>query len=426
MQDDTLKEFYDIGKSLSSEKDTLKLFEKIISSSLKLTGADAGTIYLVIDKKDGSWSYVKNGSIRGKLLKFVIARNNSMDVHLEDFTAPISNKSIFGFSVISGKSLIIEDAYGISPDVEYSHNHSFDENTGYRTISLLTIPMKNHDDNVTGVIQLLNKKRADKILPFNSMDELIMNSLAGQAAVALENNLLYRDMQRLLHEYKQQNNHLVLLSKKILKADEEERRRIAREIHDGPAQSAVNLSFKLEICKRYLSDKRTEELSSELNNLGGLVHSNVNEIRTIIYDLKPSCLENGLISAIGSHIEVFSQNTGLNITYKHRGRDSKVEYYLTSTIYRILQEALSNVNKHASAQNVAVNLAVTEDSIQLSISDDGMGFDPEGLKARKFDKLKGGFGLEGIRERIELVRGVMEIASAPGKGTTLTLKIPIY
>ena len=426
MQDDTLKEFYDIGKSLSSEKDTLRLFEKIINSSLRLTGADAGTIYLVVDKKDGSWSYVKNGSSRGKLLKFVITRNNSMDVHLEDFTSTISNKSIFGFSVISGKSLIIDDAYAISPDVEYRHNRSFDENSGYKTISVLTIPMKNHDNNVTGVIQLINKKKADKILSFNSMDELIMNSLAGQAAVALENNLLYRDMQLLLHDYKQQNNHLVLLSRKILKADEEERKRIAREIHDGPAQSAVNLSFKLEICKRYLADSRLEELSDELNNFGGLVHSTVNEIRTIIYDLKPSNLENGLISAIGSHIEAFSQNTGLNTDFKHSGKDSGVEYYLTSTIYRMLQEALSNVNKHADAQNVAINLTISEDSILLSISDDGRGFDPEGLKTRKFDKLKGGFGLEGIRERIELVRGVMKIDSAPGKGTILTLKIPLY
>lgn len=426
MQEETLKEFYDIGKSLSSEKDTLRLFEKIINSSLRLTGADAGTIYLVIDKKGNSWSCIKNGSSRGKLLKFVIARNNSMDVHLEDFIAPISKKSIFGFAVISGKSLIIDDAYAIDPNVEYRHNRSFDESTGYKTSSVLTIPMKNHDNNVTGVIQLINKKESDKIIPFNSTDELIMNSLAGQAAVALENNLLYRDMQLLLHEYKQQNSQLILLSKKILKADEEERKRIAREIHDGPAQSAVNLSFKLEICKRYLADSKLKELSDELNNFGSLVHSTVNEIRTVIYDLKPSSLEKGLISAIENHIDAFSKNTGLNIDFKHRGKDSGVEYYLTSTIYRMVQEALSNVNKHAEAKNISINLAITDESIQLSISDDGRGFDPEELKKRKFDKLKGGFGLEGIGERTELVRGSMKIDSAPGKGTTLTINIPLF
>jgi two-component system sensor histidine kinase DegS len=158
MHDEMLKEFYDIGKSLSSEKDTLKLFEKIINSSMKLTCADAGTIYLIIEKNSGKWSYVKNSSCRGKLLKFVISRNASINVDLEDHTSLISKKSIFGFTVISGKSLRIDDAYKIPSGVEHRHNHSFDASTGYVTRSILSIPMKNHDDNVTGVIQLINKK----------------------------------------------------------------------------------------------------------------------------------------------------------------------------------------------------------------------------------------------------------------------------
>ncbi len=426
MKNSTLKEFYSIGKSLSSEKDTLKLFEKIIESSLRLTGADAGTIYIVVDKKDGRWSYIKNGSSRGKLLKFVITRNKSMDVHLEDFTAPVSKKSIFGFAVISGESIMIDDAYAIPPGVEYRHNRSFDEGTGYRTVSMLTIPMKNHNNDVTGVIQLINKKKAGKITPFNNTDELIMSSLAGQAAVALENNLLYRDMQQLLYEYKDKNSQLIQLSRKILKAGEEERKRIARDIHDGPAQSVVNLSLILEICRKYLADSRLEELSGKLDSLGRSIHSTVKEIRTIIYDLKPASLESGLISAVESHIGAFSRSTGLNIAFDHSGSDSGVEYYLTSTIYRIVQEALSNVHKHAEASSAAVNLNITHDGITLSVSDDGKGFDPEGLRKRNFDRMSGGFGLEGISERTELVRGAMKIDSACGKGTTLTLSIPLF
>lgn len=426
MLDDTLKEFYDIGRSLSSEKDTLSLFEKIINSSLRLTRADAGTIYIVVDKRDGSWSHVKNGSCRGKLLKFVIARNNSMDVRLEDSIAPISGKSIFGYTVMSGRSLMIDDAYAIEDSVEYRHNRSFDEVTGYRTKSVLAIPMKNHDNNVTGVIQLINKKFLGEIVPFDSNDEMIMNSLAGQAAVALENTLLYRDMQQLLQEYRQQNQHLILLSKKILTSDEEERKRIAREIHDGPAQSVVNLSFQLEICKRYLKDTRMEDLDRALDGLKSSVHSTVREIRSIIYDLKPSSLENGLISAIKSHTEAFSGNTGLNIEFTCSGKDTGVENYLASTVYRMVQEALSNVHKHAAAQNVAVRLSIKNNTLMLSITDDGRGFDPEGLAKRKPDRVKGGFGLEGLRERTELVRGSMKISSSPGKGTKLTFEIPLH
>ena len=438
MFDEMLKEFYDIGKSLSSEKNTLKLFEKIINSSLKLTSADAGTIYIVVDRKTGEWSHVKNGSTCGKLLKFVIARNTSMDVNLQDFTAPISKKSIFGFTVISGKSVKINDAYKIGNEVEYRHNHTFDSNTGYRTKSILSIPMKNHDNDITGVIQLINKKHSwdtaiyyDKnevsgeILPFNDTDELIMNSLAGQAAVALENSQLYRDMQGLLKVYKQQNSHLLYLSKNIMKAHEEERKRIAREIHDGPAQSAVNLSFKLEICKRYLSDGKMNDLYTEMNNFGESIHSTINEIRTIIYDLKPSCLEDGLISAVQGHIETFSISSGINIDFTFSGNDSAIEYYMTSTIYRMVQEALSNVKKHAEAGNIIIELAITNARITLDIADDGKGFVVEELKTRKFDRLKGGFGIEGIRERVELVRGSMTIQSAPGQGTALHIDLPL-
>lgn len=438
MYDEVLKEFYDIGKSLSSEKDTLKLFEKIINSSLKLTSADAGTIYLVVDRETGQWSHIKNGSTRGKLLKFAIARSSSMEVNLQDFTALISKKSIFGFTVISGKSLKIDDAYEIGKEVEYKHNRSYDKTTGYRTKSMLSIPMRNHDNHITGVIQLINKKQswdtsidfakgeADyKILSFNDTDELIMNSLAGQAAVALENSHLYRDLQGLLKVYREQNSRLLYLSKNIMKAHEEERKRIAREIHDGPAQSAVNLSFKLEMCKRYFADGKTDELQEEMNRFGEAIHSAMNEIRTIIYDLKPSFLEDGLIAAVQRHIETFSASSGINIDFDCKGKDSSVEYYMTSTLYRIVQEALSNVKKHAEAGNISIKLGITNARITLDIADDGKGFDVEELKTRKFDRLKGGFGVEGIRERLELIRGGLTIQSAPGKGTALHIEIPL-
>lgn len=438
MPDDMLTEFYSIGKSLSSEKDTLKLFEKIIYSSMRLTSADAGTIYIVIDKKTGGWSHVGNGRVRDRLLKFAIARNTSMEVNLQDFTAPITKKSIFGYTVISGKPLRISDAYKIGDDVEYRHSHDFDKCTGYRTKSLLSIPMKNHNNEITGVIQLINKKNAwdiaidyrqanaaDEILPFNDTDELIMNSLAGQAAVALENSQLYKGMQDLLHMYEQQNSQLLYLSKNIMKAHEEERKRIAREIHDGPAQSVANLSLRLQICKRYLSGGNMDAFTSELDRLGESIHSIVKEIRTIIYDLKPAILEDGLINAIHRHIEIFSASSDIHIDFTYSGDDSGVEYYLTSTAFRIVQETLSNVAKHAKAGNINIELAITKDRIALDVADDGRGFEVAELKTKSYDHLTGGFGIQGIYERLELVGGSMDIQSAPGKGTSLHIRIPI-
>lgn len=433
-----IKAFYEIGRSLSTEKDTMKLLEMIITSSIYLTSSDAGTIYLVLDKASSKLSGIRDGHFQDKLLKFSIARNMSIDTHLEDFTQEINEKSIVGNCAITGNSVHIADAYHIHPDMPYRHNNSFDMNTGYVTKSLLSIPMKDRENHVIGVIQLINKKKEknkvinyslanaiDEILPFDDADELIMNSLAGQAAVALENNILYQDMKELLQVYKHQNEELTVLSTKILKAHEEERKRIARDIHDGPAQSTASLAMKLEILKKYLEHNELDKLALEIEKMSVNVRATVKEIRTIIYDLKPTHLEDGLIQALKGHLSVFSENTGVRIVFQVNGEDSRIEYYLTSTLYRIVQEALTNAQKHAHAHSVQVQLDIEEHHLQLEIEDDGVGFDLTKLTNEAQNKLEGGFGLEGIRERVELMHGKLEIQSAPGKGTNIIIRIPL-
>lgn len=433
-----LMEFYEIGKALSSEKNTLKLFEMIINSSINLTSSDAGTMYLVVDKISGKWSSISNNSNDSKLLKFVIAKNKSIDIQLEESLSPISKESIFGYTIISGSSLRIDDAYSISPLMNYKHNKAFDLDTGYKTISILSIPMKNNENKIMGVIQLINKKRnknevidfkdstaLENIIPYDYSDELIMNSLAGQAAVALENNLLYEDLQQLLQSYKKQNTHLKLLSKRILKAHEEERKRIAREIHDGPAQSTANLSLKTDISKKYLQKNDLPSAFNELDSLKKDIQATIKEIRTIIYDLKPSYLESGLLSAIENRINFFRESTGMKIDLKTYGDDSNIEYYLTSTIYRIVQEVLSNIYKHANANEVKTEFKIMSDNIFFVISDNGRGFNIADSTLKERDRLEGGFGIEGIKERVALINGNIIIASTIGEGTTIKVEIPL-
>lgn len=433
-----VSEFYEIGKSLSSEKDTLQLFEKIINTSISLTSSDAGTIFLVVDSKSGSWSSVKNNNYEDKLLKFAIAKNMSMDVNLEATTSAITKESIFGCTIISGRALRIDNAYNIDPSKEYIHNHSVDVNTGYVTKSIMSIPMKDHENNVMGVIQLINKKKSGSekldfgqpdllersIIPYDYKDELIMNSLAAQAAIALENNLLYREMYDLLKVYKEQNRELEILTLKTLKAHEEERKRIAREIHDGPAQSVVNLSLKLELCKKLFQMGRFDSLSTSMDELNSGIRFAVKEIRSIIYDLKPSYLEDGIIKALENHFNIFSEGTGINVSFNCTTDGSNMEYYLTSTLYRIVQELFSNIHKHAEAKHIEVNLHIGSKSIMLKIIDDGKGFDIRILQ-KNLRRLEGGFGIEGIRERVELIKGNIDIESAVGKGTTVTVEIPL-
>ncbi|WP_010245762.1 GAF domain-containing sensor histidine kinase [Acetivibrio cellulolyticus] len=432
-----VREFYEIGKSLSSEKDTVKLLEMIIASSIKLTSSDAGTIYLVIDKNSYNWTSIKDQNYKDKLLKFVISRNTSIDIDLETFTSPITKDSIFGYSVITGKPLRIDDAYKLDSTVEYHHNNSFDLRTGYVTRSILTIPMKDHENNILGVIQLINKKKNENekidykneaslsnIITYDFSDEHIMSSLAGQAAVVLENNLLYSNMKLLLDNLKKQNAELDILSKRILKAHEEERKRIAREIHDGPAQAVVNLSLKLELAKKYLQNDMPEEGFKELNFLNASIKSTSKEIRTILYDLKPSYLDDGLVKALENRLAMFKESTGLNVNFIVSGDDSTIEYYIVYSLYRMVQETLTNIQKHAKATNVIVDFRVYGNGISIHITDDGVGFDME-TQSKKHQTLNGGFGLAGLKERVELLKGRFDINSAPAQGTSIMIYIPM-
>jgi len=297
--------------------------------------------------------------------------------------------------------------------------------------------MKDRNNNVAGVIQLINKKKdlrfvdykdenwANKIISFDYFDELTMNSVAGQAAVALENNLLYKNINQLLQSYVEQNEKLTMLSSKILKAHEEERKRIAREIHDGPAQSVASFALKLELCKKVLQHGSPDTFSQELDKLGDYVRSTSREIRTIIYDLKPSYLDDGLFTSVQNHIKVYIENTGLDIDLQTTGNDSNIEYYIVSTLFRIVQEALTNINKHAHASKINVSLNISKNTLHLSIEDNGKGFDITSFEQSKKVGANRSFGIEGMKERIDLINGMIDINSVLNKGTFIKIEVPL-
>ncbi|MCL6560306.1 MAG: GAF domain-containing sensor histidine kinase [Firmicutes bacterium] len=419
-----VQEFYTVGKILAAEKDTRVLLETIVDACMDMTSSDAGTIYLVVDENGGEWSTYSRGDTKDKVLKFVIAKNRSINLNIKESVSPISRESMSGYAVVTGMPLRIDDAYDIPDGAGYGFNTHFDETTGYRTKSVLTVPMKDHKDRVLGVIQLINKKDGEKVIPFESRDEMIISSLAGQAAVALENSLLYRDMEILLEQYRIQNEKLRELSEKILRAHEEERKRIARDIHDGPAQFMSSCSLKIEILKKYLQRNMFDSLNQALDDLNEGIKLTAKDIRKIVYDLKPTALEAGLIKALETYFSLFMKETGIKVAFSHTGDDAGLEYYLLSTLYRIVIEVCTNTRKHAEAGQMEVDLRIEPERIYLLAADNGKGFDPQSIGRTAEEKLRGGFGLEGIRERVELVQGRLDIYSAPGKGTRIEITIP--
>lgn len=191
---------YDIGKKLSAEKNIETLLNMILETSMEITAADAGTLYLAISSETGEWSAYEKGK-ENRLLKFAISRNNSIKVDFQSSTLSITKKSIMGYAALSAQPLRIEDAYRIPGDVDYEFNDSLDRRTGYRTKSILTVPMCDHKDRILGVLQLINKKKSGSIIPFSYKDEIIIYSLSGEAAVAIENSMLYRKIEELLKKY---------------------------------------------------------------------------------------------------------------------------------------------------------------------------------------------------------------------------------
>jgi HD-GYP domain-containing protein (c-di-GMP phosphodiesterase class II) len=196
-----LKELNNIGISLSLEKDPVKLLNSILQKSREITSADAGSLYLVEGDEES-----------GKQLRFKISQNDSIPLSYEEFVMPITKGSIAGYVAATGATLNIPDVYRIADDCEYHFNREYDQSTGYRSTSMLAAPMKNYQGETTGIIQLINRKKKPSVKltrenyerwvrPFDANDEELINSLASQAAVALENSTLIKSIQRLFEGF---------------------------------------------------------------------------------------------------------------------------------------------------------------------------------------------------------------------------------
>ncbi len=201
-----LSELNKIGVALSAERDINQLLELILRKSREITGADAGSLYLVERAKD-------RGNGNGDQLRFKLAQNDSVDVPFEESTMPLDETSIAGYVARSGRPVNVADAYRLPDGTPFRISRSFDEKSGYRSKSMLVVPMRDHDNLVIGVIQLINKKRnraailqpvslvEDEVVGFAAVDEELADSLASQAAVAFENAKLIQDIKDLFESF---------------------------------------------------------------------------------------------------------------------------------------------------------------------------------------------------------------------------------
>jgi two-component system, NarL family, sensor histidine kinase DegS len=206
----------------------------------------------------------------------------------------------------------------------------------------------------------------------------------------------------------------------IFQAVEAERLRIARDLHDGPAQVLADLVLKAEILDR-IAQRTPEALPGELEEFRSLVRNAVGDMRRFMFDLRPDSLDDlGLVATMKRFSSEYQDRTGIVCRFNVSGEDRRVGSQLEEAIFRIIQEALNNIQKHAGAKTAEVVLSIQPGRVAARIRDDGAGFDPEHPPSDGRQQL----GLLGMRERAEALGGQMHVKSQAGNGTEIEVEFP--
>jgi PAS domain S-box-containing protein len=312
-------------------------------------------------------------------------------------------------------------------------SHGFPPNHPPMT-NLLGVPIVGHGV-VRGNLYLTDKIDESE---FSEDDERLLLLLASHAAVAIENAHLYDDVRSARDQLRIWNRDLEAIvadrtreierlsretTTRVLQAQEEERKRIARELHDETAQSLATLLINLDLLKPFVTPDN-EPLVAGLDRLGTTLQRTLEEVRALAHDLRPTILDDfGLAAAIKWYAGEWRETFAVPVDVDLDGLgDEPLAPTLEVVLFRIVQEALMNAGKYAHASHVAIKVTRSPDSVLLRIADDGIGFDPE---ARERPTQHGGLGLFGMQERAALVGGTLTIESGPGRGTTITVVCPV-
>ena len=244
-----------------------------------------------------------------------------------------------------------------------------------------------------------------------------------------ERQLNYR-RNELENSLKDTNEHITAvlqrrhLASEIIHAQEEERRRVAREIHDGPAQSMANVILRAEVCERLL-DLDHKAVRRELGEFKFLVHKSLQDVRRIIFDLRPMALDDlGLLPALNRYLETLRERYSITINMEifTSGEQQRLSPSIEVAVYRVIQEALQNSIKHAEANYVKVYVDYDPQCLVVRIVDDGKGFPAEKyLQNPHIDS----YGILGMKERVEILDGQLSINSQPGQGTEVMVILPL-
>jgi signal transduction histidine kinase/PAS domain-containing protein len=276
--------------------------------------------------------------------------------------------------------------------------------------AFISVPLKSKE-RVVGVLNIAS--RTPRV--FSQQEVQLLTSLGHQLGIAVENAQLYQELQS-----KEQMREQLL--RRIISAQEDERQRVARELHDVTSQALATLGVGLEVIATPQSDAR--ERGVQMEGIKSLLSATSKDVHRLIYDLRPSLLDDlGLSAAIRSYAHNSLDAAGVEVHVEAAGQEKRLPPEVEIALFRIIQEAIANIARHARAESAYISLEFKEKSIAVEIEDDGIGFD----HSQGFTSGAGGqgVGLLGMQERAELLGGTLVIDTRPGGGTRVSVEVPV-
>lgn len=379
----------DVGQQLTTnlELDTLlqAIAEAIVAA---LPSAEAASLWLYDEEKDQmaarSWVGLDDELMAGR-------------------TLPL-DQSLAGRVYCNRQAYIIDDAIE-NPDFEHVVHPRL------RLVrSVLAAPLL-IEDQAVGALFADSFSRAEA---FDQGDLRMLWALAHQAAIAMNNALNQQSLQ-------QRSEELRTLAARLAETEETERRRLARELHDHVGQSLAVLAFNLNRAQAEIDSHASKGLSTVIGESLTLVNEISQDIRDVMDDLRPAVLDDyGLFAALHWLGDRFEERTGIDVRVSGLGTQPRLASPVETALFRITQEALSNVASHAQAGHVTLRLGQQAGQVLLEIEDDGIGFEPESTMEKQ---QKRGWGLINMRERAQAVGGTFEIESVMGSGTKISVEL---
>ncbi len=379
--------FYQMGQALVTSFDLNEFLTHTMQLATDVMDSGASSLML-IDEERGELVFEVSHGGGGDIL-----RRQRMSIQ----------EGIAGWVARHGKPAIANDARA-----DPRFNPRVDVRTGFLTQSIAAVPLKIKGRTI-GVLEVLNKYSGGG---FDAEDLRLLTSIAAQAAIAIENARLYASL-------REERDH-------IIQAQEEVRRELARNLHDGTVQMLSAISMSIDHLQRLLEVK-PEAAFSELVALRSLVHQATREARLVLFELRPIMLETqGLVPTLGSYAAQLNETEDFAVHFERTMLPRQLDTKIAGTIFSIVQEAINNAKRHAAARNVWIRLASTPDTLIVQVRDDGRGFDVATVE-REYER-RGSFGLLNMRERSRLIDGRLSIQSQtepPDRGTTITLSVPL-